>query len=265
MTNCLQLGRWLLGWLLVPSLTLVAALPASSQVVEYTTDSGVVAAAPGVPAPEVIPAVILTPAPVHAALNEERILGVMPDYQTVRDTSRPVAPLTARDKWLLAEKETVDPFNIATAFMTAAESQAGNETPKYGGGYANYGRRVGAALADSGTQNFFSAGVLANLLHQDPRYFRKGPQSKILPRIAYSVSRLVVARQDSGREAFNASNIGGMMLGIVASNAYYPAASVNSSVMLSRISTSMMGGAVGNLMSEFWPDLQEKFFHHHTK
>jgi hypothetical protein len=198
--------------------------------------------------------------PVVVPLNEQRILGVMPDYQTVRDTSRPVAPLTSKDKWNLAWRETVDPFNIATAFLTAAESQAGNQTPKYGEGYPNYGRRVGAALADGGTQNFFSAGVLANLFHQDPRYFRKGPQSRILQRVVYSLTRLVVAKQDSGRSAFNISNVGGMALGIVASNAYYPAASVRGSVMAGRIDTSMLGGAVGNLMSEFWPDLQQKFF-----
>ena len=31
-------------------------------------------------------------------LNEARILGVMPDYQTVRDTTRYVAPLTTSQK-----------------------------------------------------------------------------------------------------------------------------------------------------------------------
>ena len=62
-----------------------------------------------------------------------------------------------------------------------------------------------------------------------------------------------------------ASGIGGMMMGIAASNLYYPAASVSGSVMAGRISTSMMGGAIGNLMSEFWPDLQQKFFKKHFK
>jgi hypothetical protein len=32
--------------------------------------------------------------------------------------------------------------------------------------------------------------------------------------------------------------------------------------MLGRLNTSFTGGIMGNLMSEFWPDLQEKFFHH---
>jgi hypothetical protein len=35
--------------------------------------------------------------------------------------------------------------------------------------------------------------------------------------------------------------------------------------MFGRVWTSLMGGAVGNLMSEFWPDLQQKFFPHHGK
>jgi len=203
--------------------------------------------------------------PPRSPLNEQRILGVMPDYQTVRETSQSVPPLTPQQKWLLAEKETVDPFNIASALMTAGFSQAGNQTPKYGEGDRAYGKRVGAALADLGTQNFFSAGVMANLLHQDPRYFRKGPQARIVTRVAYSVSRVVVARQDSGASAFNASNIVGMALGIAASNAYYPAASIRGRVMLSRVDTSLFGDVVGNLMSEFWPDLQQKFFRRKIK
>jgi hypothetical protein len=198
--------------------------------------------------------------PVAPVFNQDRILRVLPDYQTVRDTTHWVAPLSVKQKWTLAVKETVDPVNIATAFFTAAESQYGNQTPKYGEGWANYGRRAGAAQLDFASQNFLSAGLLATLLHQDPRYFRRGPQSKFIRRICYSIGQLVIARQDSGRQSFNASNIGGMAMGIAASNLYYPAASRNGTVMASRVWTSMMGGAVGNLMSEFWPDVQQKFF-----
>jgi len=126
--------------------------------------------------------------------NEERILGVMPDYQTVRDSSIRVAPLTPKQKWDLAWKETVDPFNFASVAMAAGFSQRGDQTPKYGEGGGAYGERIGAAFADFGTQNFFSAGVLANLLHQDPRYYRKGPATGILKRVAYSVTRVAVVR-----------------------------------------------------------------------
>lgn len=202
----------------------------------------------------------ILPTPVSVPFNEERILKVIPDYQTVEDSSVPVAPLTAAEKWKLGWKETVDPFNLGTALMTAAFSQHDNQTPKYGEGWANYAKRYGAAVGDFGTQNFFSAGVFANLLHQDPRYFRKGPGSGIVPRAWYSLTRLMVCRNDAGHSVFNASNVLGMSLGIAASNLYYPSPSRTGTVMAGRLETSLFGGAMGNLMSEFWPDVQRKFF-----
>jgi hypothetical protein len=203
------------------------------------------------------------PAPpaLSGGLNDTRILGVIPNYQTVNDPDMQVAPLTAKQKFDLFAKEALDPFNVASAAIGSSFSQAGNETPKYGRGKAVYAERFGAALGDMATQNLFSACVLASVLHHDPRYFRKGPKAGVLARVAYSVSRLAIARQDSGRETFNASGIFGMMLGIAASNAYYPSASVHGSVMAGRLTTSLTGGAIGNLTSEFWPDIQRKFFH----
>jgi hypothetical protein len=237
-----------MGWLL-------AGIGACAQPPDDSSESpaGVVPAVSAVPAVSVVP-----PA---SPFNEARILGVMPDYQTVRDSSIRVAPLTARQKWDLAWKETVDPFNFASVVMAAGFSQRGDQTPKYGEGGAAYGERIGAAFADFGTQNFFSAGVLANLLHQDPRYYRKGPATGVLKRAAYSVSRIAVVRTDFGGSAFNSSGVGGMMMGIAASNLYYPSASVRGPVMAGRIYTSLLGGVIGNLMSEFWPDLQKKFLH----
>jgi hypothetical protein len=250
------------GWFALAAV-LLAASPASSQVLESASDSpsGSCELESAWPNAASTPAV--EPVKPGAPLfNEDRILGVMPDYQTVRDTTHFVTPLTVREKWMLAVKETADPFNIATGFLTAAESQAGNNTPKFGEGWGNYGRRVYAAQLDFATQNFFSAGVLSSVLHQDPRYYRRGPQSKFVRRIFYSMSQLFVAHQDSGRRAFNASGIGGMSLGIAASNLYYPSASRTGTVMFGRVWTSLMGGAVGNLMSEFWPDLEQRFFKH---
>lgn len=208
--------------------------------------------------PEILP---VAPAPVALPLNEDRILKVIPDYQTVRDTSQPVARMTSAQKFNLALRESIDPFNIANAAMTAAFSQHDNQTPKYGEGWANYGKRFGAAIGDFGTQNLFSAGVFANLLHQDPRYFRKGPSAGVLPRVWYSATRLLVCRNDEGRPVFNSSNLLGMSTGIAASNLYYPSASRTGTVMAGRVETSLFGGLMGNLMSEFWPDLQRKFLH----
>jgi hypothetical protein len=247
------------------AVSLVTAAGAQSPVAD-DSDEGSIAAL--LPEP-VIPMILVSPAtalisPAAIPLNANRIMGVMPDYQTVRDPNAAFVPLTPKQKWSLAFKETVDPFNIASAALAAGFSQIGNQTPKYGEGGQAYGKRFGAAMADFGTQNIFSAGVLANLLHQDPRYYRKGPGSGVLKRVAYSMSRIVITRQDSGASAFNASGVFGTAMGIAASNLYYPAASVRGSVMLNRLNTSFTGGIMGNLMSEFWPDLQnlqKKFWH----
>ena len=56
--------------------------------------------------------------------------------------------------------------------------------------------------------------------------------------------------------AFNASGVFGMGLGIAASNLYYPSSSRTGSEMASRIGTSFSGGMMGNLLSEFWPDIR---------
>lgn len=208
---------------------------------------------------------LLSPAPVSVPLKDERILKLIPDFQTVTDTSRAVAPLTPAEKWKLGWREAADPFNIVNAAMTAAFSQRDNQTPSYGEGWPNYGRRFGAAIADFGTQSLLSASVFANLLHQDPRYFRKGPGTGILKRVLYSGSRLFVCRNDAGHAVFNASNLLGMGTGIALSNAYYPSASRDGMVMAGRIETSLLGGLTGNLLSEFWPDVQMKLFHKKPK
>jgi hypothetical protein len=239
------------AWFLhaMPGLLAISSFPMMTLRAEPAADPSAILPAP--PAIE-MPAAVQT---------GDRILGVIPNYQTVNDATSPVAPLTPRQKWNLALRETLDPFNIANSVVGAGFSQMGNQTPKYGQGGRAFSLRFGAAWADLATQNFFSAGVLATVLHQDPRYYRRGPRSGVMKRVAYSVSRLAVARQDSGRNAFNASGIFGMGLGIAASNAYYPAQSVRGEVMLARLSTSVTGGIIGNLMSEFWPDIQKKFFH----
>jgi hypothetical protein len=214
------------------------------------------------PAPAVIP---VEGAPVVVPLNPDRIMKIIPDYQTVEDSHQKVAPMTAKEKWDLALKEAVDPFNIGSAAMGAALSQAANQTPKYGHGGEAMAERFGAAIGDFGSQNFLSAGVFATLLHQDPRYFRKGPPVGFWARVGDSLVQIVVARQDSGAKAFNASNIFGMAAGIGLSNVYYPSASRTGTVMGNRVITSLTGDVMGNLMSEFWPDVQKKFFRKKSK
>lgn len=199
-----------------------------------------------------------SPTSASTGISDERILGVIPNFQAVNDPATPYAPLRVRDKWKLFVKETVDPYTFASSAAGAALSQWHNGDPKYGQGTQAYFQRFGAAQADVATQNFFSDAVLASVLHEDPRYFREGPSHSVLHRIGYATSRVVITRKDTGRNGFNFSGILGMGLGIVLSNAYYPPASVNADEMGERTATSLSAAALGNLLPEFWPDVKGK-------
>jgi hypothetical protein len=198
--------------------------------------------------------------PGSTPLNKERILGVIPDYQTITDPKSVVAPMTVRQKWQLFLKESTDPFTLAGALVGASVSQIGRSVPEYGADKEAYAERFGAAVADVTTQNFFSDAVLAPLLHEDPRYFREGPKNGILHRIGYSLSRLVITRNDAGHTTFNFAGLLGTAMGIALSNAYYPNRDVNGSVVGGRFLSSYVGGATSNLLPEFWPDIREKLF-----
>jgi len=192
--------------------------------------------------------------------SDDRILKIIPNYQTVNEPTPATPPLTPRQKFKLFVRESTDPFNIASAALGAAISQGHASDPKYGVGASAYGQRLGAALADETSQQFFSDAVLASWWHQDPRYFRKGTGS-VLARSFYAVSRVFVCRMDSGRSAGNWSNLAGTALGIGLSNVYYPRSSITFSENGSRFITSLSASAFGNLLPEFWPDIRRKFQH----
>lgn len=193
--------------------------------------------------------------------SDNRIFGVIPNYLTVQDPQQRIAPLTVKQKFGLFTKETFDPFTVVAAGGGAALSQIDNDNPKYGRGAGPFAERFGAAVADITTQNFFSDAVLASVFHQDPRYFRRGPEFGVWYRVGYALSRTFVTRSDEGNKQFNYSGIAGMGLGIALSNAYYPDASVSGEEVATRFGTSLAAAALGNLLPEFWPDIHERFFH----
>ena len=206
-----------------------------------------------------------TPSTTSDSVDSRRIFGVLPNYLTVSDPRPGVEPLTFKEKFVLFAKQTYDPATVASAAAGAALSQAHDDDPKYGEGSGPYGERFGAAMADLTTQNFFGGVLLAGLFHEDPRYFRRGPQFGFWNRVGYSISRVAITRTDEGTDRFNYSGILGMGMGIALSNTYYPAPSVNGTEVASRFGTSLMSAALGNILPEFWPDIRQKFFHRKVK
>jgi len=204
-------------------------------------------------------------APSDSGDDYQRIFGVLPNYLTVSDPQAGVEPLTSREKFVLFARQTYDPGTIAGAALGAGISQAHNGDPKYGDGSGPYGERFGAAMADLTSQNFFGGVLLAAAFHEDPRYFRRGPQYGFWNRFGYSLSRVLITRTDGGTDRFSYSATLGMAMGIGLSNVYYPASSVNGTEIASRFGTSLISSALSNILPEFWPDIHQKLFHRKGK
>lgn len=195
--------------------------------------------------------------PESQAKGEDHIFGIVPAY-SITD-ARKLPPLKSKDKFKLFARGTLDPFPVFVYAMQAGIEQANDAHSGYGQGAAGYARRFGAALGDGTSARFFSTYAFPSILHQDPRYFRKGEGSG-RSRIAYSLSRSFITRSDSGASQPNWSNMLGKFAGAGLSNLYYPAEDRGASLTLSRVAISLGYQALGNVAIEFWPEIQRKFF-----
>jgi hypothetical protein len=190
--------------------------------------------------------------------ESQRILGVVPMFGVTNRHHPP--PLTPEQKFHLFVKGTVDPFSWATIGIQAGISQAQNNFPQYGQGAAGYGKRYGAAFADSTSSGFFANFAYPVLLKEDPRYFRLG-EGTIKYRIGYSLAQEFVGHKDSGAKTVNFSNILGAFTAGGLSNLYYPSNDRGFGLTMSRVGISLIYGSSGGIISEFWPDIDRAVFH----
>ena len=189
----------------------------------------------------------------------KRVLGVLPNYRTA-DESAIGTSLTVSQKFTIASKDSFDYPLVLLAGAFAGLGQIADQNPSFGQGLAGYGRRLGTGYADQAIGNMMTEGIFPVMLHQDPRYFRRGEGSKWL-RTGYALSRVFVAYSDSGRKQFNYSEWVGNAAGVAISKAYYPDARTvedNVTKLFSQVGTD----AVSQVLKEFWPDLKRKFFSH---
>ncbi|MGB8474800.1 MAG: carboxypeptidase-like regulatory domain-containing protein [Candidatus Acidiferrum sp.] len=184
---------------------------------------------------------------VHEEL-QQRVLGVIPNFY-VSYSSHP-APLTAKQKYYLNWKLTIDPTNFVGAGVVAGVQQARNEFSGYGQGAQGYARRYGAALADLTISNFLGNAVLPSLFKQDPRYFYKGKGS-MKSRVLYALANAVICKGDNGHWQANYSSIVGSLAAGGISNLYYPASDRSAALTFENSAIGIGSTAVLNLMKEF--------------
>jgi hypothetical protein len=191
--------------------------------------------------------------------EEGRILGVIPNNKTASESTAADAALTPRGKFSLAFKDTVDPFTFVLAGFYAGVSQWQNDYAPFGQGGKGYAKRFGAASADQAIGNYLTEAILPVLLHQDPRYFRKG-SGGTWRRMSYAVSRTFITRTDAGRRTFNYSEVAGNAVAAAISNAYYPASERTAGETGEKLTVQLASDSAFNVLLEFWPDMRHAIF-----
>ncbi|HUE43655.1 MAG TPA: hypothetical protein VMP12_08820 [Candidatus Sulfotelmatobacter sp.] len=193
--------------------------------------------------------------------NPKRILGFIPNFQTKDDTPGNQPPLTVKQKYILALHQTVDfSAHIGNAFQAALQ-QASDTQPHYGEGWGPYAERFGAAEGDQATSSFFIFGFLPSILHDDPRYFRKGPSYSIWKRLTYSATRTVITRKDSGEPTFNIPQVAGQLFQQSISTIYYPPEDRTAGRVFQNWATTLAYNSAYNVVKEFYPDFLHLVFH----
>lgn len=217
------------------------------------------------PCQDVAPAAIAPISPsapaIDNAADDHRMFKVLPNYKTINDPGQPVVALSVGEKFALVE-HYFDPFTFAFTSITSGVEQLTDEKGSYGQGTLGYAKRYGADFTDGFTNELFVTGVFPALLHEDPRYYRLG-HGNGWKRTAYALSRILIARSDSGNTRVNASEFLGNIASGALSMTYYPQNERSVSGVFTRMSVEIGYDSLFNVMKEFYPDIKRHFTHQH--
>jgi hypothetical protein len=187
------------------------------------------------------------PEPEH-----KRIFGIIPNYRT-SPSLKEYKPLTAREKFTIAAQDSFDRGTFMLAAGFGGEAQFSGSSPSFGHGVTGYARYAAASYADWVVGDVMTEALYPIILHQDPRYFRRGEGSG-WSRLRYAVGQICWTHTDSGGTQFNFSEIVGNSTAVAISNIYYPD---NRTVAngASKLAVQIGVDMAANILKEFSPDL----------
>lgn len=195
-------------------------------------------------------------------VESKRILGIIPNYRT-SPPFYPYEPISPKEKFTLASEDALDGGTFGLAAVFAGEAQLTRANPSFGQDFAGFSRYFGTSYADYAIGDFMTEGIFPTVLHQDPRYFRKGSGSG-WSRLAYAAGQIILTHSDRGNTAFNFSEILGNSTEVTISTAYYPDNRTASSA-LTKLVNQLAVDAAANILKEFWPERRRKRFSKHSE
>jgi len=204
---------------------------------------------------EATTSVRVTASPQEVATEEvkleekQRVLGFIPNFYVVYDAHP--APLSPRQKFSLAWRDSIDPITFLSAGFFAGIEQAQNTFAGYGQGAEGFAKRYGADYADGFSSDMLGGALLPSLFHQDPRYYYQGKGS-IASRTLHAIVMSFMCKGDNGRWQFDYSGLGGDLTAGGISDLYYPSSDRNNFIVILDSTAIGIGeDAIGNIFQEF--------------
>ena len=192
--------------------------------------------------------------------ESKRLLWVIPNYRT-SPTLDNYEPLSTKEKFKLASQDAFDRGTVALAAAFGGYDQLTNSNRSFGQGTAGFAKYFSASYGNWLIGDYMTEGVFPTLLHQDPRYFRRGVGTG-WSRLGYSMGQIFWTHRDSGGTQFNFSEVLGNSTAVAISNAYY-ADNRTASNAVSSLGIQLGVDMASNVLKEFWPDLERKFKRKH--
>jgi hypothetical protein len=194
--------------------------------------------------------------------ESKRLFWIVPNYRTSPSLTD-YKPLTVRDKFHVAAEDSWDRGTVVLAAIFGAENQLTNSNRAFGQGAAGFGRYFGASYGNFVIGNYLTEAVFPSLLHQDPRYFRRGTGGA-WSRLRYAIGQTFWTHNDSGRSQFNYSEWLGNSASVAISNAYY-ADNRRAGDNASQLGVQIGVDTAANVLKEFYPDIVRRFGRRHQQ
>jgi hypothetical protein len=168
----------------------------------------------------------IDPSLPEAPLPHKRAFILFPGFDVVQQTSKPIPPLRAHQKFKLAFRTTFDVSLLIRAQITTMYDHAIGVGPFYNPGGKGYAQLYGYNAANLASGFFFSEGLVPAIAHQDPRYFRKGTGT-VKSRVWWALRSEFVAYSDQGKSMPNYGTMVGLGMSTLLSDAYLPSQNVS--------------------------------------
>jgi hypothetical protein len=201
---------------------------------------------------------VATDPTLNTGQQTKRILFIIPNFRAASVDAK-LPPMTAKEEIKLVLQDSFDYSSFLYVGIVAGIGQMQNSYPAFRQGAAGYGRYYWHSFADSVGENAFTEFLVPYATRQDPRYYTLG-RGGFPKRMVYSVSRLLICRDNNANETFNFSEVVGAGASAGLSNTYYPSQYTSWTKTGQKWITQIGIDGLGNIAKEFWPDVNAHLF-----